>query len=711
MHQPFYKDLAQGQYVMPWARLHALKDYYGMVAILREFPTVHMTFNLVPSLLVQLEDYARDEAIEPAMDAAFRPLGQMTPADQSLLLETAFQINRENLLFRYPRFKEIEERARAAGSEAAVQLFTAQDWLDLQVLSQLAWFDEIYLSEDPEISRLVAKSRGYSEEDKVTVRRKEIELIKVTLEEYRAASERGQIEISTSPFYHPILPLVCDTAIARESHPGVPLPRKVFRHPEDAREQLRSARDLHERLFSRPPRGLWPSEGSVSDEALRIASEEGFEWAATDEGVLGRSLGILFSRQADGTVAQGQELYRPYQLDLGERSISLFFRDHQISDLIGFVYSRMDAEAAAADLHGRIKAAARTVTSGAPLVSLILDGENAWEFFPRGGREFLKSFYGRVAQDPEIEAVTATEALAVASPGRLSHVVPGSWIDANFDVWIGAEEDNRAWDALSEARDFYERKSHEAGTDPKKIEIARQEIGIAEGSDWCWWYGPEHSSALDEAFDLLYRKQLSNVYHVLGASPPDDLATPIKQPVSRAIKSSPSAPINPAIDGEVTTYFEWIGAGIYQPEERQGSMHGGQQFIEAIYYGFNDQSLFLRLDFHEGFSAALPAFDLRISLNGESPIRIQASFLGGRLAKTQLWRREAPVDARTIAADSLQIAMGGIFEMRLDFSLAGLHPEEQTRMQISVWENGLPLETVPREGWLVFELTSEPASW
>ncbi len=601
MHQPFYKDVAEDVYTMPWVRLHTLKDYYGMVAIMRDFPSVHATFNMVPSLVLQIEDYARDTAHEPAYDLAFKRVNDMTAAERETLLVSAFQINYDNLLNRYPRFRELWQKVRKSGMATAAKAFAAQEIIDLQVLSQLAWFDEIYLANDPDVKRLVKKQRGYSESDKAIVRSKELELFNVTLEEYRKAAGRGQIEISCSPFYHPILPLLCDTAIASESHPGVKLPRRRFRHPEDARDQLRGAVALHQRVFGVRPQGLWPSEGSVSDEALRLAADEGFIWAATDEGVLARSKQMSFNRRGDGTLQGGEELYRPQTLSTGGKPISLFFRDHQLSDLIGFVYSRMDPHAAAADLHQRIKAAGRSTTRRPAVVSVILDGENAWEYFPGNGREFLKAFYGRVATDPDLRAVTASEALKVTEPGALAHIVPGSWINANYDVWIGADEDNRAWDLLSEARDFHALHAESPQVTPENRRLAQQELWVAEGSDWCWWYGPEHSTANDEDFDLLYRKHLSNIYRLLGGSPTDELAVPIKLPRVHARNVAPSARIQPKIDGRVTTYFEWLGAGLCQPDYRSGSMHGVSQLVEALYYGYCDKSVYLRVDLDETF--------------------------------------------------------------------------------------------------------------
>ncbi len=711
MHQPFYKDLADDVYTMPWTRMHTLKDYYGMVAILRDFPAFHATYNLVPSLILQIEEYARDVAHEPAYDLAFKPAAEMTNADREALLAAAFQINFDNLLFRYPRFRELWEKKQKAGAESAPKVFTRQDVLDLQVLSQIAWFDEIFLENDPETVALVRKERGYTEADKAIVRRKEIELFKVTLDEYKEAAERGQIEISTSPFYHPILPLLCDTNVAQESHPGVKLPNKRFRHPEDAREQLRDALDLHARVFGRRPQGLWPSEGSVSDEVLRLAADEGFIWAATDEGVLGRSKQMGFYRRGDGTLQGGDELYRPQTLTSGGKSISIFFRDHQLSDLVGFVYSHMDPHAAASDLYNRIKSAGRIGGDRPAVVSVILDGENAWEYYPRGGREFLKAFYGRVAADPDLRAVTASEALKLVEPGQLSHVVPGSWINANFDVWIGADEDNRAWDLLSEARDFYAQHSTDPKLKPENHALAQQELWVAEGSDWNWWYGPEHSTSNDDEFDLLYRKHLSNIYRLLGGSPSDDLAVPIKHPRVRARTVAPSAHIEPVIDGKVTNYFEWMGAGLCQPDYRSGSMHGVAQLVEVLYYGYSEKAVFLRVDLTEEFLKDHPEFEIRVSVDGESRIRLHTFIAAQGVKAVEFWKAGQSIPVPKGTGDQVEVAFQRIFEVRLDYSILGVAPHERMSLQVSVWVNGLPLQVLPQEGWLPLELTEDLMSW
>lgn len=298
MHQPHYREPGTGRYVMPWTRLHALKDYGGMVRLLEEFPGVQATFNMVPSLCAQLEEYASGAADEPWFRLVAMPTEELETHHKQEILSRAFQVNYDNLMRRWPRFVELYQRTREDGAEAAVEQFGPRDWRDLQLLSQLVWMDEEYLAHDPAVVAISTKGTNYTEEDKAQLFEKQNEMLRAILPGYRAAAERGQVELSTTPYYHPILPLLCDSDIAREPNPHTPLPQPPFRYPDDAREQLQRARDYHQRVFGHPPVGLWPSEGSVSNQVLEMAAEMGFRWFATDEGVLGRTLGTWFGRQA-----------------------------------------------------------------------------------------------------------------------------------------------------------------------------------------------------------------------------------------------------------------------------------------------------------------------------------------------------------------------------------------------------------------------------
>src|SRR5438105_1910495 len=404
-HQPYYKDLVTGEYRLPWVRLHALKDYYGMVKLLEEFPDVHQTFNLVPSLITQIQDYASGAAQDPFLQVASLPANDLSIDERHFALQYLFQANAIHLIGRYPRYAELWDRFQSSGSspERAEKYFQAQDFTDLQVLSQIAWFDEFFLQQ-PEIAELIRKGRNFSLDDQKFVIEHQRELIGKVIPAHAEAAKRRRIEISTSPFYHPILPLVCDTDQGAVSTPGLPLPQNRFRHPEDAREQVLRGLDLHEKILGMRPRGVWPSEGSVSEEVLGIAAGLGVQWMATDEGVLSRTLGMSFMRDGNGRLpdASAEKLYTIHRFESGQTRMNLLFRDHAISDLIGFVYSGMPVQDAAAHLIHNIKDSAQAIINRGKeaVIPIILDGENAWEYYPESGREFLRRFYDALQNDP-----------------------------------------------------------------------------------------------------------------------------------------------------------------------------------------------------------------------------------------------------------------------------------------------------------------------
>jgi alpha-amylase/alpha-mannosidase (GH57 family) len=604
-HQPFYEDLVTHEHILPWVRLHALKDYYGMVALLREFPTVRMTFNLVPSLLVQLEAFAENRARDRHLELGLKPAAELSESDIAFIVEHFFHAQRDHMIDAYPRYAELLARrglslVTPAERRAAAARFSVDDLRDLQVWHKLAWVDPLYLDADRRVRRLVVKGRQFSEDDKSVLREVELEILNAVIPEYRDAAARGQVELSTSPFYHPILPLLCDTDIYLRTHPQSRMPRHRFRRPEDAAEQLGRAVACHERLFGHRPVGLWPSEGSVSDEMVPLVAAAGFQWMATDELILARTLGVTFSRDAHGHVNQPERLYSPYRVRVGGASVAAAFRDHSLSDLIGFTYAGWAAEAAAADFVGRLEEAGRRYrdrTGGEEAtIPIILDGENAWEHFEGGGRPFLRALYARLVGSPELRTVTMAEACAPARHD-LAGIFPGSWIDANYYIWIGHADDQRAWTQLAEAHDTLDAATH---ADAGAVAQAYEEILVAEGSDWFWWYGDDHSSAHDLEFDDLFRRHLRNVYRLLGRPIPDDLfVSNISTLEATAAPSEPSGFIMPTLDGEETSYFEWLGAGLLEPRDVAGAMHQSERrahLVTLVHFGFDAERLYVRID-------------------------------------------------------------------------------------------------------------------
>jgi alpha-amylase/alpha-mannosidase (GH57 family) len=714
MHQPYYKNLVTGEYRLPWVRLHALKDYYGMVKLLDEFPHVHQTFNLVPSLIAQIQDYVSGGANDPFFEIASYPAAELDFAEKLFAIQYLFQANLDNMIGRYPRYRELWRQFRSRPEEAArlVPHLSNSDITDLQVLSQIAWMDEFFL-DDPDIRELVKKGRGYSVEDQQLVINKEREFLGKVLPAYATAAQRGAIEISTSPYYHPILPLVCDTDIGAVSHHGLPLPAMRFRQPEDAREQIMRGLELHEKVFGLRPRGMWPSEGSVSDEVLKLAHGAGLTWAATDEGVLGRSISFLFQRNGQGRLLPeaAEKLYQVWRWEQDNAGINVLFRDHSLSDLIGFVYSGVPARDAAEDFIRRIRESAEPILAKGKdvVVPVILDGENAWETYQQSGREFLRILYDEIQKDESFAALTVSEALErEKSPERLDSVFPGSWINANFDVWIGAPEDNLAWDHLSDAREFYARQAERVPEPQRKL--AYEELLIAEGSDWNWWYGPEHHSDNDQDFDDLYRKHLSNVYHALGAVPPEALAQPITGLQARPQFTPQTAYIHPCIDGRNIGYFDWLGAATLVADRHTSAMHGKLFLLDTGYAGIDEENLYCRLDFMEPPAEwATPQTILLVSVetvaaDGRPDLayRMEAEISGGKMNEVKFAE-----SGESKSISGVQAGVESIFECKIPLEIIGAVPGTTIRVRFSLWRDHLPLDALPQEGAIDLRVVAE----
>lgn len=531
-HQPYYRDTASGQMIMPWLRLHAVKDYYQMAALLEKYPTVHQTFNLTPSLLEQLEYYLAGEA-DHYLRAA-RPAEELTEAEKRFLLSHYFDIQWDRVIAVYPRYRqllELQGRTREPGRvEEALARFTAQDYRDLQVWFNLAWIDPEIRRAEPALHALEEKGAGFSEADRAAVLEAHIDIMRRVVPVHRRLRDRGAIELITTPFYHPILPLLIDNYSALRASPGLPLPRR-FSYPQDAVAQVNMAREQYRRLFGGEPEGIWPPEQAVSPEVIPIFADHGFRWTISDEQVLARSLHEEIHRDAYGHVLNGDLLYRPYRVTWGGAELAVVFRDHHLSDRIGFEYQHFRPEDAAADLVHRLHKIRENLAASEEthLVTIALDGENAWEWYQGDKGPFLNSLYRRLAADPHLRCVTVSEHLAAHPPvRRIEHLFSGSWVDHSFTRWIGTANKNALWDRLLEAREAVER--YAAGDpDPDRLAQALRLIYIAEGSDFPWWVDsmPYYLAA---PFDALFRRHIANVYRAIGATVPAHLQRPLVQP-------------------------------------------------------------------------------------------------------------------------------------------------------------------------------------
>jgi len=595
-HQPFYKDLLSNRYELPWVRLHATKDYVDMAALLEEYPSIRSNFNLVPSLLAQLDDYSTGEVDDKFIELTLKKASDLSFEDRIFILKNFFMANWGTMVEPWPRYRELlEKRGYTTPSDdfpRIVPFFKEQEWRDLQMWFNLTWMDPHWREHDVEIRSFFEKGKNYTELDKQVLVKKQTEICAQVVAIHKKLQDAGQIEISATPFYHPILPLLCDTEDAHMAMPNITLPRR-FQHPEDAKLQIRRAIDDHTKRFGLAPRGFWPSEGSVSEPVAKLFIEQGILWVATDEAILEHSLKSDFKHE---------DIYRPWVYRYQDKELHFFFRDHSLSDAIGFVYATWDPKDAAQDFVNRLKGIQQKLGPGPHVVPVILDGENCWEYYKDDGRPFLKELYRLLSEEATLKTVRATDYLkqtATQDKKVLPRLWAGSWINSNFSIWIAHSEDRLAWDLLQRTRDFLTThlQNHPELKGQANTELAWEEILIAEGSDWCWWYGTDHSSANDETFDYLFRKHLMNVYSLVGVNAPEDLHLPIKASRKPNTVLAPTDFVTPKLDGKVTTYFEWLGAGVYLTDTANiGTMHRVQNVIQAIYFGFDLKKLYLRID-------------------------------------------------------------------------------------------------------------------
>lgn len=615
MHQPYYKDTVQNEYVLPWTYLHAIKDYYDMPAIVEDTPGARAVFNLVPSLIEQLLDYAAGTAVDRFLVKGQQDPATMSDDDKVFLLENFFSANRQRMIEPHRRYLELLYMAgegKPGSARDRIRHFSDQDLRDLQVCFFLAWTGEAARRRFPEFRRLLDKGEGYTAEDQALLFATQRRLLNEILPLYQRLHEQGRIELALSPYFHPILPLLCDTQLAREAMPRVTLPQERFRHPEDATAQIRRGLAYFHEVLGITPHGMWPSEGSVSDEALSIIAECGLSWVASDEEVLARSL--------DGGLGHHNErLYRPWRYTTGHGDLGIFFRDHRLSDLIGFSYSQWDPGRAVQDFCGRLRQIHQQIGSEGRVIPVILDGENAWEFYSDNAYDFLSGLYTALDEAPDLRLTTCSEVLQRSDfEGRLHRIHPGSWINANYGIWIGHPEENLAWDLLHQARQAVSQHHPAAAhilqacgsNGDATARMLCTSLYAAEGSDWFWWFGDDHFSPHSDRFDHLFRQHLANVYRLLGLDPPSKLLEPIKKKSPAGLVREPAGFITPAINGRVGDYFEWLAAGLFDLTRQGSAMHSADRMLQGFYWGYNRDTLFFRIDGMQDLSRLLKEADL-----------------------------------------------------------------------------------------------------
>ena len=543
MHQPDYRDTISGQYILPWTYLHAMKDYTDMAYHLEANPKAKATFNFVPVLLDQLEDYEEQFLSGHIRDPLLAMLARenleyLNKDERCLIVDSCFKSHHEKMLepfAHYQRLLNIYNALQVQGSTASNYL-SGQYMADLLVWYHLAWTGESIRRNNAFVQSLLEKGSQFTYEERAALFKLIGELIADLIPRYKKLQTSGQIEISSTPHYHPILPLLLDFKSTRDAMPFAPLPTCTS-YPGGrlrAKAHVESAKKSHQKRFGELPVGMWPAEGAVSQAGLLLMAEQGVAWAATGEGVLANS---LYKSSETGAIPSRDEyLYRPYRISNGVNEITCFFRDDNLSDKIGFEYSKLHASEAVADFIASLEAIyADNDSDEHRVVSVILDGENAWEYYPYNAYYFLNELYEALTEHAHIEMTTFSDVVERANKHKkidmpdLPKVAAGSWVYGSFSTWIGSADKNLAWDLLCDAKKQYDQVMQSGLLSEMESAACERQLSICEGSDWFWWFGDYNSSVSVDSFDRLYRRNLANLYRLLKLPIPQTLSQPISQ--------------------------------------------------------------------------------------------------------------------------------------------------------------------------------------
>ena len=605
-HQPSYQENAQGDFLMPWVRLHATKDYLDMLTRLEDFKNIKLNFNISPVLVDSIEKY-----IQGAKDIHLKLLlcdiKDLDRDDKLFILENFFDVNYSNMLLSRPYYAQLSERrSRCETKTSLIDSFSDQDYADIMANFTLCWIDKRFKHRYKGLDYLLDKEKDFTLEDRQKIYEIQLQIIKDILPTYKKYQDKGKIEISTNPYYHPILPLLIN--LRESSYPySENLPNVLIGGVKDAKEQVARALNKFEEIFGKRPRGMWLSEQCVSKKTMNLLSHFGIDWTVLDEGILSQSIGREFARDFEGNLEDPFALCVNYAFKKDKNKTNIIFADSLFANLVGFGYGSYDGEVAANDLYEKIKTVQNKLQNSPKenhLLTIAMDGENCWESYQNDGEEFLNALYRLIEEDETLNTTLVSDFIEKSQPEDLPKIASGSWINRNFELWVGEPTKNVAWRYLNQTKEDFEAFSKEILSSAKSniqkakankaIYEARVEIFIAEGSDWFWWYGEPNESGSDIIFDYLFRERLRNVYRIFSKEIPEYLNIPLISMVGKPIRQA-IGHISPKIDGLVDEVFdEWENAGyIFLPDSPTFSK---MKSIKGIYYGCDSENLYFKFE-------------------------------------------------------------------------------------------------------------------
>ena len=597
MHQPVYE--LEGTYLMPWVRLHAVKDYLDMVLYLEKYPKLKLNLDIVPALLDAIIDYSENGSHDIHSELSVADESRLTDEERAFIINNFFCAKFETMVFKNERYRELFQK-RFSSENFSTNDFSMEEYSDLMAVFNLVWIDPVHYERYPRLKELWDKKRGYSKEDRIEIINIQKQIINEIIPTYKKYIKEGRIELTASPYYHPILPILIDmkaTAKRTSNQEGLP---SSLRTLDDAKTQINAAMKRMEDIFGIRPKGMWSPELCIGPKTVSLLAREGIKWTISDEGILSSSINVDFVRDFKGNLNDPYHLLKVYNYKAKGSDINIIFRDRSIPNLINFEYAGVNPDMAAGDLYEKIKNIQNKLLVSPDdnhLLTIASDCENCWENYQNDGKEFLENIYSLLENDETLETVLISDYIENDKHKKsLKKILMGSWIDKTFQYWIGDKEKNKAWAYLKQTKDAYDNFAKHNKNNPN-LSYAKREILIAEGSDWFWWYGEPNNSGQDFLFDYMFRERLKNVYLILGLEFPEYLDNTIITTIEIPFRL-PKHPISPSMDGKNISSEEWHNAGSISLLD--GPVFRENKNVDKIDFGCDKKNIYFRLHVNKG---------------------------------------------------------------------------------------------------------------
>lgn len=592
MHQPVYE--LEGTYLMPWVRLHAVKDYLDMLLFLEKFPKLKLNFNIVPALLDSIIDYSENDVNDIHSEITVTDTDNLSNEEKAFILNNFFNTKFETMVYKNETYRNLYQK-RFSKESFGIDDFNAQEYADLMAVFNLVWIDPVHFNRYPRLKELWDKKYCYTKDDRIEILDIQKQIIREIIPTFKKYIQEGRIELTTSPYYHTILPILIDVkSTAKTGLTSAGLPEKLGMG-DDARTQIKAALDRVEDIFGIRPKGMWPPELCIGPKTLAVFAHQGIKWTISDEGILSSSLNFDFVRDFKGNLSDPYRLLKVYNYQTKKSDINIIFRDRSIPNLINFEYAGINSNLAAGDLFEKIKTIQNKLLISPDenhLLTIASDCENCWENYQNDGIEFLEKIYGLIENDETLETVLISDYIENDKHKKsLKKIFSGSWIDKTFKYWIGEPEKNKAWAALKNTKDDFNAFIKNNKNNPN-ILAAKRELFIAQGSDWFWWYGEPNNSGQDFLFDYMFRERLKHVYTILGLQYPEYLDTSIITKIEVPFKL-PKRAISPSMDGMNNSSDDWYNAGTISMLD--GPVFRENKNVDKIDFGCDHNNIYFRL--------------------------------------------------------------------------------------------------------------------